>query len=553
MRHNKIKMPLQKFFQQEWADTLTGKAAALVPRPVLLAFTVSLAISIVCWFYDLAQFPLGDHDVGYQSGVPPLSGGRSGRWFAPVAYLFSGYVQIPVWTQLLAFSAQIAAGMATAYLWFRKADFLPLLAGGLLLSCMPTAADFYYYHWQAPTFTACQLLMALSIFFALHPAARQKRNTLPRLIYSVVLATCAIALYQSCVMTWSVLFLGCIVMYLLRAERAGAKDLIITFAPPFASFAAACLLYAASLRLYPLAGFSLEGEYQFRTLALGEMLRRVPEVVKAAYSHFFVLQPFMGPWLKGLLLVTSVGGFIALTHEAWIQKRGLGRIFLAVCGLLLLPVAAKAQFFISAGDNFYLFRFTSLGLNYVHLFFLLALLNSASLFGRNAGFALGLLLLPAMIINCLHQQVLHVRSNTHDLAVLNRVMARIEEQPGFSLEKTWNLVQFGRTTPYMARTYSPFYEDTGLSGFNGTISQVWRPGFAFFLVAADLKLAERMNEYGTSRPDILRKAVSFAEGKKSFPAPGSVGIVDDTIVLVLDEKAVEIARNRLSTPGGPQR
>ncbi|MDR2745668.1 MAG: hypothetical protein LBB66_10835, partial [Desulfovibrio sp.] len=327
------------------------------------------------------------------------------------------------------------------------------------------------------------------------------------------------------------------------------KDLLATFGPPFAAFAAACLLYTASLSLYPLAGFSPEGEYQFRTLSAGGMLRRIPAVVKAAYAHFFVIQPFMGPWLKALLLFVSAGGFIALTHEARARKLASGRVILLVLGMLLLPVAAKSQFFVSAGENYYLFRFASLGLNYVYLFFLLALLGSESVKARNAGFALGIPLLPVMIVNCLHQQVLHVRSNTHDIATLNRVVMKMEELPGFSLDKTWNLVQFGRTTPYMARTYSSRYDVDGLSGFNGTISQVWRPGFALRLIEADLKLAERMNEYGTSNPDILRKAVSFAEGKKSFPAPGSVGIVDDIIVLVLDEKSVEIARTRLARAG----
>jgi hypothetical protein len=540
-------MALRKLLEREWADALARKAA-LVPRPVFLAFVISLAINVVCWFYDLAQFPLGDHDVGYQSGIPLLSGGRSGRWFAPAMYLFSGYAQIPVWTSLLTFSAQIAAGMCAARLWLGKADFLPLLAGGLLLSCMPTVADFHYYHWQAPTFAACQLLMVLSILAA-GPSTRQSGNILPRLILSIILATCAIALYQSCVMTWCVLFCGCILMYLLRAGQARPKDLLAALGPPLAVFAAACLLYAASLRLYPLAGFSLEGEYQFRTLSAGGMLRRVPDVIKAAYAHFFITQPFMGPWLKTLLLFVSAGGFVALLHEARARKLPPGRMVFLILGALLLPVTAKSQFFVSAGENFYLFRFTSLGLNYVYLFFLLALLGSGSVKARNAGFALGILLLPVMIVNCLHQQVLHVRSNTHDIATLNRVVMRMEELPGFSLDKTWNLVQFGRTAPYMARTYSSRYDADGLSGFHGTISQVWRPGFALRLIEADLKLAERMNEYGTSNPDILRKAVGYAEGKKSFPAPGSVGIVDDIIVLVLDGKAVDIARTRLALAG----
>jgi hypothetical protein len=346
-------------------------------------------------------------------------------------------------------------------------------------------------------------------------------------------------------MTWCVLFSGCILMRLLQTERASAKNLLATFGPPFAAFAAACLLYAASLRLYPFVGLSLE-LYQFQTLSVSETLRRIPDILKAAYAHFVVTQPFMGPWLKALLLLASVGGFVALLHEARTRKLTTGRVILLTLGMLLLPVAAKSQFFISAGESFYLFRFTSLGLNYVHLFFLIALLGASRVRARNAGLALGILLLPAMIVNCLHQQVLHVRSNTHDIATLNRAVMRMEELPGFSLDKTWNLVQFGRTTPYMARTYSSPYDVDGLSGFNGTLSQVWRPGFALRLVEADLKLAERMNEYGTSRPDILRKAVCFAEGQKSFPAPGSIGIVDDIIVLVLDERAVEIAKRRLA-------
>ncbi|MDR1776629.1 MAG: glucosyltransferase domain-containing protein [Desulfovibrio sp.] len=533
-------MKIRSIFEQDWAGAFV-RAVVGIPRSVRLAFTVALAVTVVCWFYDLAQFPLGDHDVGYQGGIPWLSGGRSGRWFAPFLHLLSANVQIPVWTPLLAHSAQIAAGMCAVRLWLRTADFLPLLAGGLLLACMPTAADFYYYHWQAPTFTFPQTLMALSLLLSCPPD--EGRVPLRRLAASAVCAVCAFALYQSSVMTWCVLFAGAVLMYALRAERVDVKTLSARFGPALAAFVAACLLYVLSLRCYPLVGLSLETEYQFRTLTLVEMLQRVPAVVRAAYAHFFVIQPFMGIWLKGLLLLTVGAGFAALLYAS----RGLPppRRALLLLGVAFLPVAAKAQFFVSAGEGYYLFRFTSLGLNYVYLFFLLALLTSSSVKARNAGLALGVLLLSAMIVNCLHQQILHVRSNTHDIATLNRVVMKIEELPGFSLQKTWNLVQFGRTTSYMDRTYSSWYNDASLSGFKGTISQVWRPGFALLLVEADLKLGARMNEMGIHAPEILRKAVAFAQGKQAFPAPGSVGIVDDIIVLVFDEKAVRVAEQTL--------
>lgn len=42
-------------------------------------------------------------------------------------------------------------------------------------------------------------------------------------------------------------------------------------------------------------------------------------------------------------------------------------------------------------------------------------------------------------------QIRHVRSTEHDLAVLNRVIGRIESLPNFDPDKTYNLVQLDRT------------------------------------------------------------------------------------------------------------
>ena len=115
-----------------------------IPLAWRKAFFAALAVTCVVFFFDLAQFPLGDHDVGYQEGVPLLSGGRSGRWFSPFLYLLSGHVQIPVWTQLLAFAFLIAAGMGAALLWWPKASAWPLFASALLVSCSPWVTDFWY-------------------------------------------------------------------------------------------------------------------------------------------------------------------------------------------------------------------------------------------------------------------------------------------------------------------------------------------------------------------------------------------------------------------------
>ena len=96
--------------RSDWREDLL-KLWQRIPVDWKKAFIAAMLINIIVYFFDLAQFPLGDHDVGYEDGIPLLSGGRTGRWFTPFLHLLSGHVQIPVYTQLLAFATQIAAGM----------------------------------------------------------------------------------------------------------------------------------------------------------------------------------------------------------------------------------------------------------------------------------------------------------------------------------------------------------------------------------------------------------------------------------------------------------
>ena len=127
------------------------------------------------------------------------------------------------------------------------------------------------------------------------------------------------------------------------------------------------------------------------------------------------------------------------------------------------------------------------------------------------------------------------------MAVLNRVVGRIEALPGYDPDKAYNLVQFGRTLPYLAN--SP-----GMGTSNPlartTVSQAWHPGFELWHLSRYLKFNERINEE-SGNTALLAPAIQYARGRKAFPAPGSVGIVNDTIVLIFDEQAVKRAEQRL--------
>lgn len=521
----------------EWRETLVRLWTA-VPRAWRVAFFAALAVNAAVFFYDLAQFPLGDHDVGYQAGIPLLSGGRAGRWFTPFLHLLSGHVQIPVWTQVLAFSCQIAAAMGAVLLWRPGAGAWPLFACAAAVSCMPWVTDFYYYHWMALAFPAAQLFMVL----ALHLSMNGKTPRLPRRLAAVVLCVCALATYQSSVMTWTACFWGFLLVRLAEwdGSRAAMGALARELVPPLLCLAAGCALYALSLALYPLAGLSL-GLYQFSTITPESLPLRLLQLARMSWAQLVSPVGFFTPWLTGLLGCVAAGGaLVVLSQGAQDARNRAWRLCLCVLALALFPLAAESQFLISASESWQLFRFLGMGMSYLYAFFLLALLMAGRRGLRNMGFALFILVLPCMAVNDLDQQVRHVRSVEHDQAVLNRILARIETLPGYEAGKTYNLVQLGRTVPYLAD--SPGTEPLRRT----TVSQAWNPGYELRMLSKYLKLGDRLNEEVRIRPDLMEKALAWARGRKPFPAGDSIGLVDgDTIVLLLDPRAIGLAEARL--------
>ncbi len=519
-----------------------------LPHAWKKAFLAALVVNIFVFFFDLAQFPLGDHDVGYQDGVPLLSGGRSGRWFAPILYLLSGNVQIPVYTQILAFIGQIAAGMAAVLLWFPKAGAWLLFVGGVFVSCMPAVTEFYYYHWQAPTFSCAQLFMIL----ALHISLRSNLRNVVKYGIAIGLCTSAMATYQSSIMTWTVCFWGYALTQCQNWNGTGTALRVFCrkALPTLASFLLAGGLYYISLQLYPLVGLSLE-LYQFQTTSLCELPARFLELAKMAWLHLLVPQGFMSLWLKLLLLACMACGAVCMLYQALHNERKWLRVCMIGSGILLFPLVAKSQFLLSASTEWYRYAFLALGLSYTYLFFVLILLASQVILARNVGFVLLLFLLPCMAINCLDQQVRHVRQVNHDMAILNRVIGRIEAHPNYQPDKRYNLVQLGSITPYLKNAPGMGVDNPLVKQ---TVSQTWNPGFELWLLSKYLLLGDRINEEVSTRPELMAKALEYVHGKAPFPAKDSIGIIGDTIILYFDRTAVPQAYLRLHELGShPQK
>ncbi len=515
-----------------------------VPRHWKKAFVAALAVNFFVFFYGMSQYPLGDHDVGFLARVPETYHVSIGRWFAPFLYSLSGFLQIPVYTQTLAIIFQITAGMGAVLLWKKEAGFGCLFFGGLLVSLCPFVNEHYYYHWMAADFPFSQLCMVFALLVA------DRKRGVPRLLASSLLVMMGLATYQSSLMAFTVVWCGLCVFKLADCDASpeGYRRLAVecgfTLLPLFLGVAA----YQLSLVGLVQIGMLKADAYQLQAAA-SPLTDRLWKTVASSFGHLWFSQPYFPRIPKIVLLIVVCTGAACLAAKT-LRPTRRNAIFRLVALLVMLVgviIASKSQVLVSDYSNYYAFRFSGAGLSYLYLAFLTALLASPVAGWRRVGIVCALAIVPMFAVNDLRAQEQIVHSNRHDFAVLNRVVARIESLDEFDPDKSYNIVQFGRTKPYIPELYRKnAYDVGGVEFFSITVSQDWWPGFELNILSRYLKLGEiRINGYNTAHKPFLAKAALAARGHRAFPHKDSCFIMDgDTLVLVFDEQALEYTFKR---------
>ncbi len=515
--------------------TLFRRMPAHWPR----VFCIALAANFFVFFYGMAQHSLGSHEIALLRGLPLLYGVDAARWFAPFINSLSGFELVPVYTQTLAIIFQVLAGMGAVLVWKRDADFVPLLAGALFVSLIPFVTEFYFFRAMSPVFAFAQLGMVLALL------AARKRNQ-AGFALAVLCMVLAFACYQSSVMTFGVLWCGLLAFGLAEWDGSPehARRLAGNLALPLAALFLGALVYYLSISLVP----SDKSIYVLQTAKV-PLVERALNTVRSAFAHLWLSQPYQPRFLKVLLLLAVLGGVLHLlvTSFRLTPRKALLRTALLLVALLGLVVASKSQHLISASTKFYSYRFAGCGLTYVYLFFLTALLVSPAKLWRRLGLFCLCLAVPAFAVNDLRAQLHLAQSYTHDLAILNRVVARVEALENFVPGKPYTVVQFGVTPPYFRSAYPQrSYDIPGLYFQYTSLSPVWRPGVAMRLLSPYLRIGTRVDMRSDAQRDILEKAVRAAEKRRAFPARGSCFIMDsDILVLIFERKAVREIRERL--------
>ncbi len=140
----------------------------------------------------------------------------------------------------------------------------------------------------------------------------------------------------------------------------------------------------------------------------------------------------------------------------------------------------------------------------------------------------------------------YVRQNEYDKRYVNRIIARIENAPGFSYDKEYDLVQLGS----LPNIRPHFYDYSGFASpyHTYTIMPGWAPEDPYQGLEPRLKirrlidLKRRLKEAPSPK---IRRLVAHLRRSRPWPDPSSVSIFDDQIVVILSKGSLNNALRRM--------
>lgn len=492
--------------------------------PVLAVNLLAFGYLFVGYIYSNHLFP-NALDPGFPSNRTWLEG----RWGADIIYRLQGGRGIPLLDLMLALPVQIATGLLFARLLGVR-DPLRLFLAATLISIHPFVSDYY-------SFAGDHLVLVLGDSFIL--LAFRLVQWRPWNWWSIagaaVLFQAGLSCYQPKIGLIATLWLMLVLARLAGWDgtgqdfRRGALELL-RHAAAIAAGAALYMLMLKALLWWTgdPAAASAHASMRLSTVTLSDLPGRLNWAYDLARQMLSGSDLFgrSRAWLPGLLLLSLSAAILA---RAWAVARPRGLAVTATGILLaavaLLPLALYAPFVIS--PHAYLAGRTLIPTVYLTAFTLTLLLAPGWLrILRWPALAVALLLCVRFALvdaETGHQAQLRT---IHEFHFVNRLAARVEQVVADATAEPPALVIVG--LPPLPPITTPRVQSVR------DFSNLNQPGFASyrsveglnFLLGRDLlKLPTRAQ---------VQRGLEEAQERPAWPAEGSVGMMGDTLLVVLE-------------------
>ena len=466
------------------------------------------------------------------------------NWMAPInRWLFQYGADLPVFSPALSTIFLILSGALVSLLINKKATPTVVFLGSALVATFPFNLAIFYYTYATPSFAIAHLYAVLSIVIGAMPGLRSW-------ILAALLGFMAMATYQPAFTTICTVAVISILATLNWRDMNGEALNFSTIWkehiwPLLSALGFGLFCYWLSTQILDSSSYALDSK------SLIEAITSAPKVAAMAYGHLLITQPELMLTVKAVLfLICIFGGFAFLSEQLTVS---VSRAVIGLTLLLCLPLATKALFFVSTNTGFFIYRYNP-GLQYLYLFFALILLNKVDLTQYKWPRYIGRIILVFLIVRFVQAdlvyQGLHLRGVQHDLAITNRILARVESLPTLDFEKEYRIFFYGdlpqarknwfetgdpmpSVIDFWPNRGGPNYHATGAQHAYRSFPDYWNTESALLLLGAKIKLTPILPTFAEATEKVRKYLEIHPKGV--WPAHNSIFILEDIIVVRLEE------------------
>ena len=499
----------------------------LMDRDRRSAIIWAIGISILAYFVFITQHILGNHALR----LPWLLGSEqigNGRWLAPILGHLHYNADVPVFMPVFGILLGALSALFATAGWNLTRSRLENVVLFAMILVFPMNLAFFYYSFMTPLFFIANVFAAAAVFIL-------SKYSLWRLFTGSVCVLLMLASYQAAVSIFGLLSLAWPVAHLLRTRQEAStgelkQQFILLVLRVLASMIGG-FAYVLSLKY-----FHVPDSQSLEFHSLADVIARVRLVIFTAFDHLIITQPDMlAPLKRALLVVLMIS---ILSSVVYLRKTPLRAAIVLVLWLLMI-VSTKAIFLISdPTGSMYEYRYNS-GIGFLHAFSFAVLFFCAQKWrvAQTVWLLVSACVLVVMIQADLVRQDILIRGQSHDLAIANRILTRIEELDNFDPAKTYDLIRIGRYSSFRYDLYRAGRWKIDRAGDGhmdfGEVTDRWVDEDVFRLLGAKIHFQQKSTDprYSQKYAEVLESGV--LDGHDVWPAKSSVFLSGDRIIVLM--------------------
>lgn len=481
------------------------------------AFLAAACVSLLAFGFEMTNLTLHHDDLAHLMVGKPLVGYYLGRFvnawlfFYTLQGHFSPFLHLTIGLLLMC-----AYGVLVAHLWgVRRTLDVALVAA--IVCVFPYMAHVYQYNSAMVAYPLAHLLAAAAV--VLSTRTRPLSTLLSALMFFL-----AFSIYQAVLANAATLFVLWLLTQALATEGGQRQTLGVAIRASISTLlavAAGGILHVLVVKALDIPFDSAQGADQAFSLRARlehglQLGLAASEVLRGSRAFFVWPEAYLPQSLKALhalLLAVAAVGCLVL-------PRGVAAKAAALVLLAVALVAPRAMQFLHPQGSFHKLTLTAYALVIAASVMISMRMRWVPI--RNAAALAATLLIAGYVAQCGWISTVNLLNTQAHFSTTTQILARLRSMP----EQSWDGKTIAVVGSYDMPTTFPFQPATGVA------SRFMNAGHMTH-IARLLRDEATFVPANASMPDVL----AFAAGRKPWPSPDSVGVVDGVGVIVLSKSS----------------